>query len=132
MWEDPWAQLRKDAARKQQGQTSDPEGQKIGGQLVVDKSDSLAAVMNRAMQVLCFPVLASLNAHRDVQDGQSAMTASLIHQFAHCLSWSAPCELSKESNFMHRDLPLSRCMCQLEESHLLYMPTPAVTDQSHP
>lgn len=51
MWEDPWAQLRKDAAQKQKEQSQQEESQKTGGSLVVDKSESLADILNRAMHV---------------------------------------------------------------------------------
>ena len=52
MWEDPWAQLRRDAAKKQKQQSKSPEGSVApGGGLNIGASDSLAAILGSAMSV---------------------------------------------------------------------------------
>ena len=53
MWEDPWAQLKKEAAKRQQQQkTQLPEDKPAGSTVIADNS-SLADVLRDAMQV-CF------------------------------------------------------------------------------
>lgn len=51
MWEDPWAQLRKDAVRKQQQKPSSPSKEAGAAPLIVDRSECLADILSGAMQV---------------------------------------------------------------------------------